>query len=96
MCLQGDGEIDNAELQRHLEVRADLQPLFVPLAFRSEMRIQTERTASPQAVHQLLTVGFCRLQVLASEKQGRKLGRSPSRDYESKRAAGINPEADSP
>ena len=61
------------------------------------MRIQTEEKASsPQAVHQLLTVGFCRLQVLASEKQGRKLGRSPSRDYESKRAAGINPEADSP
>ena len=35
------------------------------------------------------------LQVLAGEKQGRKLGRSlPSRDYESKRAAGINQEAE--
>ena len=44
----------------------------------------------------VLTVRLSRVQVLASEKQGRKLGRSPSRDYESKRAAGINPEADSP
>ena len=34
--------------------------------------------------------------MLASEKQGRKLGRAPSRDYETKRAAGINAEADSP
>ena len=94
--LKGDGEIDNAELQRHLEVRADLQPLFVPLATLPIGNANSDGKDREPPVHQLLTVGFCRLQVLASEKQGRKLGRSPSRDYESKRAAGINPEADSP
>ena len=73
------------------------QPLLFPLAFQSEMRFQAVRkgTASMN-VHGVLTVRLSRVQVLASEKQGRKLGRSPSRDYESKRAAGINPEADSP
>ena len=92
--LQGDGEIDSAELQRHLEVRQLLLPCL-PSDRKCEFR-RKKRPRALKPVHQLLTVVFCRLQVLASEKQGRKLGRSPSRDYESKRAAGINPEADSP
>ena len=92
VCLQGDGEIDSAELQRHLEVRNHFLPRLPSERKREFRRLEN----GMRACIGVLTVWLPCAQVLASEKQARKLGRSPSRDYESKRAAGINPEADSP